>query len=170
MIDELPPKMPVPRGKIAQITAFCDADHAGDKITRRSHTGILLYVNKAPISWFSKRQNTVEAATFGSEYIALRICTEKIKAQRYKLRMFGIPIDGPATAYVNNESVVKSSTRPESQLKKKHLSICYHAVRECIASGIVRVGWIESEANLSDLLTKLLPGTKLRGLVQKILY
>ena len=108
--------------------------------------------------------------TFGSEFICLRIATEKIKSLRYKLRMMGVPLDGPANVFVDNESVVKSATRPESQLKKKHLSICYHAVRETIAAGIARIGWVKSECNLSDILTKLLPGPLLRSLVKKFLY
>ena len=48
--------------------------------TTRSHSGILIYENQAPIVWYSKRQNTVEASSFGSEYIALRICTEMVEA------------------------------------------------------------------------------------------
>jgi hypothetical protein len=95
--EELPPKMPKPRGQRVTISAFVDANHAGNKVTRRSHTGIIIYVQNAPILWYSKRQNTVEAAsTFASEMVALQICKELIVAIRYKLRMFGVEIDGPA--------------------------------------------------------------------------
>jgi len=69
--DELPPHMPEPRGLPVDITCFVDADHAGNLVTRRSQTGILIFVNKAPIVWYSKRQNTVESSTFGSEFVAL---------------------------------------------------------------------------------------------------
>jgi hypothetical protein len=60
--EPIPPNAIPPRGNAVQINAFVDADHAGDRVTRRSHTGIILYVNKAPIIWFSKRQNTVETS------------------------------------------------------------------------------------------------------------
>jgi hypothetical protein len=73
--EELPPNMPEPRGHSVTTSAFVDANHAGNVVTRRSHTGIFLFVQNAPIIWFSKRQNTVEAATFGSEFVALRIVT-----------------------------------------------------------------------------------------------
>ena len=53
--EELPPNMPKPRGKPVQINCFVDADYAGDVVSRRSHTGILIYVNRAPVIWFSKR-------------------------------------------------------------------------------------------------------------------
>ena len=84
--------------------------------------------------------------------------------------MFGMNVQGPANFYVDNESVVNSVTRPDSRLKKKHLSICYHSVREAVAAGKIRVSWIDSESNISDILTKILPGPKLRELVDKILY
>jgi uncharacterized protein len=121
--EPLPPNAPEPRGKMVQVNCFVDADHAGNKITRRSHSGILIYLNSAPIDWYSKRQNTVESSSFGSEFIALRVATEKLKALRYKLRMMGIPIRGPANVFCDTESVVKSSTRPESTLKKKHIHL-----------------------------------------------
>jgi hypothetical protein len=78
--EELPPNMPKPRGHPVTISTFVDANHAGNVVTRRSHTGIFLFVQNAPIIWFSKRHNTVEAATFGSEFVTLRICKELIIA------------------------------------------------------------------------------------------
>ena len=49
-------------------------------------------------------------------------------ALRYKLRMFGIPIDGPADVFCDNQGVVKNTSLPESVLSKKHNAINYHAV------------------------------------------
>ena len=88
--EELPPRMPEPRGNLIIISAFVDVDHAGNVVTLLSHTGIIIFVQNAPTIWFSKRQNMVEAETFGSEFVAMRICKELIVALRYKLRMFGI--------------------------------------------------------------------------------
>ena len=60
-----------------------------------AHTGVILYINRAPIIWYSKRQNTVESSTFGSEFIAMKIAVELIEGLRYKLRMMGVPIKDP---------------------------------------------------------------------------
>ena len=76
--EELPPMMPAPRGMAVEISAFVDASHAANKKTRKSHTGYIIFVNSAPILWYSKRQNTVEASTFGAEFIALKTCVEAI--------------------------------------------------------------------------------------------
>jgi hypothetical protein len=126
--EALPPNAPEPRGNSIIMSCFVDADHAGNKITRRSHTGIIIFCNRAPIIWFSKRQNTVESSSFGSEFIAARIAIDLIEGLRYKLRMFGIPIDGPTNVYCDNQGVVTNASKPESTLKKKHNSIAYHQV------------------------------------------
>ena len=150
----MPIKMPEPLGNPVQTLAYVDANHAGNIKTRRSHSGILIYVNQAPIVWYSKRQNTVEASSFGSEYIALRICTEMVEALRYKLRCFGVPIEGACDVMCDNRAVVTNSSVPTSVLNKRHNAICYHRVREAQAAGVIRVGWIEGKENVADLFTK----------------
>ncbi len=73
----------------------------------------------------------MESSSFGSEFVALRIATEMIEASRYKLRCFGVPIDGrPAEVFCDNKSVVTNSSVPASVLNKHHNSICFHRVHE----------------------------------------
>ena len=114
----------------------------------------LIFVNSSPIVWYSKRQNTVETSSFGSEFNALRVATEHIIALRYKLRMFGLHVDGPAYVYSDNEAVSMNSSVPESTLNKRHNSICYHMIREAVAAGVLAVGWIPGTKNPADLFTK----------------
>ena len=120
--------------------------------------------------WYSKRQNTVETSTFGNEFVAMKTAIEMIEAFRYKLQMMGIPLDGETNVFCDNESVFKNSTQPESVLKKKHNAIAYHRTREAQAAGLVRIVWEEGETNLADILTKLLPGPRLRFLAQRIMW
>ena len=168
--EELPPRMPEPRGSPVIISAFVDADHAGDVVTRCSHTGIIIFVQNDPIVWFLKRHNTVEAATFVSDSFALRICKELIVTLRYKLRMFGIPIEGPTDVFCDNHGVVLNSSRPESTFQKKHNVINYHVVREAAAAGILRVGKEDGTMNLADLLTKVLIEQKRWDLCYSIMW
>jgi hypothetical protein len=168
--EAIPPNAPEARGQPVQINAFVDANRAGNKITRQSHTGILIYLNYAPIIWYSKTQNTVESSTFGSEFIAMRILVEMLESLRYKLRMMGIPIDGPANAFCDNKSVVTNATVPTSTLKKKHNSIAYHRVREAVAAKVLRIAKVHTSENLADVLTKPLAGPQLKQLIQKILW
>ena len=105
--EAIPSDMPKPRGNPMTTHCFVDASHGSDRATRRSQTGILLFCNKAPIVWHSKRQNTVEASTFGSEFQAMKNAIELIEAMRYKLRMFGVPLEQPTNIFCDNEAVTK---------------------------------------------------------------
>jgi hypothetical protein len=91
------------------------------------------------VIWYSKRQNTVETSTFGSEFVAMRIAVELVESLRYKLRMFGVPIEGPTNVFCDNEAVTENAIFPESTLKKKHNAIAYHRTREAVAAGTIRV-------------------------------
>ena len=91
---------------------FVDAKHAGDKKTRRSMTGILIFCNRAPIICHSRQQNGVKTSTFGSEFTAMKNVMELIAALRYKLRMFGVPIDGSTDMFCDNEAVYKNASMP----------------------------------------------------------
>jgi hypothetical protein len=168
--EVLPPDMPEARGKEVRVTCFVDADHAGCKETRRSHTGVLIFVNRAPILWFSKRQSTVETSTFGSEIVALRIAIEMVEGLRYKLRMMGVPIDGPCDLFCDNNSVIQNTSRPESPLKKKHNAVAYHKARESIAAGIIRIAKEDGTTNVADILTKLLDQRTLKELSTRCMW
>jgi hypothetical protein len=168
--EAIPHDAPMVRGNGVVTSCFVDADHAGCKATRRSHTGVILFVNKAPIMWYSKRQNTVETSTFGSEFCAMKTAIDMIEGLRYKLRMLGIPLTGATSVFCDNESVVKNSTAPESTLKKRHNAIAYHRAREAQAAGIIRVAWESGDTQIGDLLTKLMPGPRLKELIGYVLW
>jgi hypothetical protein len=70
--EAIPPNAPVTRGKAIILRLFVDSDHAGEHFTRRSRTGFVIYLNMAPIVWFSKRQPTVESSVFGAEFVAMK--------------------------------------------------------------------------------------------------
>ena len=168
--ESIPTNIPEPRGKSMQITVFVDASHANNLANRRSQTGVLVFINKAPIQWYSKAQSAVEASTFGSEFIAMKTAVEMVEALRFKLRMFGVPLDNPANVFCDNEAVYQNTSIPESVLKKKHHSIAYHRCREAVAAGTVRIAKQGTEKNLADLFTKILTSTRRSFLLDRFTY
>ena len=94
--EETPVDAPAPLGKRIVTSSFGDANLYHDLISGRSVTGILHFFNKTPIDWFTKLQSTVETATFGSEYVAARTCTEQIIDLRLTLQC----LKDPATCSV----------------------------------------------------------------------
>ena len=163
--------MPMPRGIGFIMSAKVDADHASDTVSRRSRTGFLIYLNCSLTYWMSRKQTSVESSSFGSEFVAMKQCCEYLRGLRYKLRMMGIPCEGPAYISGDNQSVLANTTIPNSTLKKKNQSICYHFVREGVASDEWRTSYVNTHDNTADLLTKQLPaGEKRKGFVRKLLH
>ena len=162
--------MPTPLGKEVDLRMMVDSDHAGDKLTRRSHTGFLIYCNMALIVWLSKKQPTIETSVFGAEFVAMKHGIETLRGLRYKLRMMGVPLTGPSFIYGDNKSQVTNSTRPESTLKKKCNSVCYHAIHESVAMGESLTAHIRTQFNLADFLTKVPYGAKRRRLIGNVLF
>ena len=168
--EQVPMIKPKPRGVPVVMSVFSDADHAGNLMTRRSDTGILIFLNNAIVDWYSKGQATVESSTFGSETIALRTSVDKIQALRYKLYMMGVPIDGPTNIFCDNRTVCNSAQRPDARLGKKHNAINFHRIRESVAGKWCRIAFEPGETNLADFFTKILPTYKRRQFLKHLLH
>ena len=169
--EAVPPNAPELRGKEVDLHLFIDSSHADNKHIRRSRTGYFIYLNSALISWLSKKQATIETSVFGAEFVAMKHGMEALRGLRYKLHMMGVPLSGPSYVYGDNMSVIHNTQRPESTLKKKSNSICYHAIREAVAMGECLIAHISTHENPADLATKVLPGgRKCNYLIGKLLY
>src|SRR5687767_8150348 len=118
-----------PKDNLCTLTCYVDADHRRDQLTRKSVTGIILLLNNTPILWVSKRQNTVETLTYGSELVASRIAIEHIIAMRYCLRMLGVQLEESSIMARDNMAVILNTTIPSSAIKKKHQACNYHRIR-----------------------------------------
>ena len=66
--EALPTNAPEQRDKEIDMRIFVDSDHAGDKLTRQSITGYIIFLNNAPIAWLYKKQETIETSVFGADF------------------------------------------------------------------------------------------------------
>ena len=120
-------------------------------VTGRSVTGILHLLNKTPIDWYSKKQSTVETATYGSEFVAARTCVEQVIDLRNTLRYLGVPIQEKSYMFGDNQSVVNSSMQVHAKLHKRLTMLSIHRVQEIIASGLLNFVFIPGQMNPADL-------------------
>ena len=150
----LPDDMPEPLGESVTTTTTINANLNHCLATGKSLTGCLHFVNKTPVDWYSKKQATVETATYGSEFVAAKTATEQIMDIRQTLRYLGAPITTKSFLFGDNRSVVTSATLPHSTLTKRHSILAFHRVREAIAAKLMAFYCIQSAYNLSDMLSK----------------
>jgi hypothetical protein len=108
-----------------------------DIATGRSVTGVLHLVNKTSIEWYSKKQATVETATYGSKFVAARVCVEPIIDLRNTLRFLGVPVRERSYMFGANKSFFDSSMQLNAKLHKRHAMLSFHRVREAIAAHIL---------------------------------
>jgi hypothetical protein len=93
--EAIPPNAPPTRGKDINLHMFVDSDYSGDQLMQWSCSGFFIYMNMAPIVWFSKKQATIETSVFGAEFVTMNQGMEALRGLRYKLRMMGVSISGP---------------------------------------------------------------------------
>ena len=168
MKEEIPKDIPKPLGKRVITTTFLDANLMHDIVTGKSVTAILHFVNTTPADWFSKRQATVETATYGSEFVAAITATEQIMDLRNTLRYLGVPIMNQAYMFGDNKSVITSSTIPQSIINKRHNMLAYHRVREAIPAKILEFHWCSSSQNRSDILSKHWDDMKVKEIIREL--
>ena len=168
--EEIPKDAPTPLGKPVTLTHFVDANLFHDQLTGRSVTGILHLLNQTPLDWFTKKQATVETATYGSEFVAARICVEQIIDLRNTLRYLGVPINARSYMFGDNKSVVDSASTVQAKLHKRHTALSFHRVREAIASGMVTFHHIPGQQNPADILSKHWAYADVWKLLQPLLF
>ena len=166
----IPTDCPEPLGKGVITTSYFDANLMHCLLTGRSLTAVLHLVNGTPFDWYSKKQSTVETATYGSEFMAGRTCVEQIIDHRNTLRYLGVPVIGRSIVFGDNKSMVDSSTLPHAKLHKRHTILSFHRVREAVASGIIDMHHIDGNDNPADILSKHWSHAKIWPLLKPLLF
>ncbi len=131
-----------------------DSDHAHDKVSRQSISGILIFVGQTPVTCSSKRQGAIETSTCGAEFCAMKNAVEELIALRHMLRCLGVKVEHASLVCGDNMGVVQNATISESLLKKKHVAISHHKTREAAAAGVAHPIKVGGADNYADVLTK----------------
>jgi hypothetical protein len=134
---------------------FVDADYAGDLLDTGRSTGAYIFMmSGGPVSWSSKRQETVALSTTEAEYMATsRACQQAVWMYSF-MREAGLEQPTPATLYNDNTGSIALTKNKKGHKKAKHIHIRYHYIRERVGSGDVAVVHVPSKENLADILTK----------------
>ena len=103
--EEIPHDIPEPKGKHVTTTTYVNANLHHDQVTGREVTACLHHVNATPSHWHTKRQATVETATFGSEFVAARIATDHIIDLRYTFMYLRVPIRSESYMFVWRQQI-----------------------------------------------------------------
>jgi hypothetical protein len=154
-VEELVAKdAPKPLGKLVTAITYTDAILYHDMLTGRSVTGILHVCIQTLVDWYSKRQETVETATFGSKFTAAWIAVDQIIDLQTTLWYLGVPVHHKSYMFGDNQALVMNSSILHSSLNNRHSALSYHRVREMIAAKILGYYWIDGNLNPADIDSK----------------
>ncbi|KAM1010062.1 hypothetical protein TB1_044704 [Malus domestica] len=134
--------------------AFSDADWAGDPNDRRSTIGLVMFLGPNPISWSSKKQNTVSRSSTEAEYRALSSTSAEIDWITQILHFMHIDVPCPTTLYCDNLSAIALAYNPIMHQRTKHIEVDVHFVRERVAKKLLQVQFVSSTEQFADILTK----------------
>lgn len=143
------------------LCGYVDSDWGGDIIDRKSTTGYIFKMYNCPVSWASKKQQSVSISSTESEYVALSVAVTEACWLRKILMDFNIDLEKPVEIYEDNQSAISIANNPENNKRLKHLDIKHFFIKEKIEQGLVNVLYIRTEDQVADILTKPVPRVKI---------
>jgi hypothetical protein len=139
------------------LSAYTDADWAGDPDDRRSTSGFLIYLGSNAITWSTKKQPTVSRSSTESEYRALAFASAELCWIRTLLKDLGIFISDTPILWCDNVSALAIASNPVFHARTKHIEVDFHFVRERVLRKDLLVKFVSTVDQLADIFTMSLP-------------
>ena len=136
------------------LVCYSDSDYAGDPDTRRSVSGYILYVCGVPICWRSKAQRSITLSSSEAEWIALSEATKEVMFVLQLLESMHIRVQLPITVRVDNIGAIWMSQNVNTSSRTKHVDIRTKYVNEYCEDGVLKIIFVKSVDNDSDIMTK----------------
>ena len=136
------------------VSAFSDADWAGNVDDRRSTGGFTVFLGSNLVSWSARKQATVSRSSTESEYKAIANATAEIMWVQTLLRELGVRSPQAARLWCDNIGAKYLSANPVFHARTKHIEVDYHFVRERVSQKLLEIEYISSGDQVADGFTK----------------
>jgi hypothetical protein len=140
------------------IVVYSDSDFAGDKETRVSIAGFVIYLMGVPICWKSKGMKSVTLSSSEAEYVALAEAAKEVKFVYQVLLSMGMKIKLPIIVRVDNVGAIFMAENVAVSQRTKHIDVKYRFVQEFVLDGFLRIIFVRTEDNHADIFTKNVSG------------
>ena len=142
------------KASFLSLTAFSDADWAGNLDDRTSTTGYIIFLSNNPVSWKSVKQKSVSRSSIEAEYRAIANTAAEILWFKNLLAELHFPLKHPSTLFCDNIGATYLSANLVFHSRMKHLALDYHFVRQLVNTGNFKVSYVSSKDQFADGFTK----------------
>jgi hypothetical protein len=142
-----------------KIHGYSDSDYAKDPETRRSVSGYATFLNDAPVTANSGMQNCVTLSVTEAELVAAIMAVQDMLYVKKVLESMGLQAELPMILYVDNKGAKDLVNNWSVGGRTRHMDVRNHFLRELKEAGIVRVQYVKTEDNCTDMFTKNLSGS-----------
>lgn len=140
------------------IVVYSDSDFAGDKETRVSIAGFVIYLLGVPICWKSKGMKSVTLSSSEAEYVALAEAAKEVKFVYQVLLSIGMKIKTPIIVRVDNVGAIFMAENVAVSQRTKHIDVKYRFVHEFVMSDFLKIIFVRTDENKADIFTKNVNG------------
>jgi hypothetical protein len=136
------------------VEGFSDSEYAKDLDSRKSVSGYGVFVKKAPVSVKSKMQESVTLTVTEAELVAATQCVQEMLYVKKVIESIGLCVELPMTLRMDNKGAKDLINNWSVGGRMRHIEVKYYFLRELKEKGLIKVEWIRSEDNCSDIFTK----------------
>ncbi|KAL2887454.1 Retrovirus-related Pol polyprotein from transposon TNT 1-94 [Ceratocystis lukuohia] len=150
------------------LVGYSDADYANSK-DRKSISGMIFLLAGGPIQWKSQKQRSVATSTTESEYVGftpcakegiwirrlVKWCLETLKFENnLEQAAQTIKIREDTLIYGDNQAALKIAKNLGESSRTKHIDVQFHAIKDWIREGKIKLEYVTTDKMLADGLTK----------------
>ena len=150
-----------------RLTCWSDANYAREEA--KSTSGWVIKFNRSLVDFGSNRQKYIARSTFEAEFIALSKSVEQVILFQEVLKFVKLPLTERPQVFCDNQATIQSYQARECTKRGRHINVSFHYTRKALLERQFKLDYVDTKANVADVMTKVLPKEDFKRLKKMLL-